>query len=262
MQSQRWNTFLFLTAWHSCGVCGGGEQRAAGEEGWEGERQAALGRCFTEVSALDKVFMTPGRFRADNQELHATRTADETFMNELHRQLLRFFFFSRSDSTSGTSHHGGVCSHLRRRTAESTPFFVGILYVLVCSLGGFARCKVTNIEVVMSDLASSLISWKFEPVILPEGFDFWLQRRSETIVADKPGQYWWGGGCFFLSFFEPYSTHSLIYLFDRSPLSLKLRWLQEKTRALESLLTLIIIIKLNQAPSLQLFCELRAINTL
>lgn len=53
--------------------CVGVERRDLdrGEGGREGKR--ALGRCFAEVSALDKVFMTLGRFSADIQELHATR---------------------------------------------------------------------------------------------------------------------------------------------------------------------------------------------
>lgn len=49
-----------------------------GREGWrqkvrERERERALGKCFAEVSAVDKVFMTLGQFSADIQELHATR---------------------------------------------------------------------------------------------------------------------------------------------------------------------------------------------
>lgn len=60
-------------------MCVGGEAESRREEEggrgmeteWEGKR--APGRCFAEVSAVDKVFMTLGQFSADIQELHATR---------------------------------------------------------------------------------------------------------------------------------------------------------------------------------------------
>ena len=61
-------------------VCGGGEKESE-REGEVGERRRdtesegkrALGSCFAEVSAVDKVFMTLGQFSADIQELHMTR---------------------------------------------------------------------------------------------------------------------------------------------------------------------------------------------
>lgn len=58
-------------------VCGCGESRAE----WGGDAEVGTqrgrerkppGSCFTEVSAVDKVFMTLGQFSADTQELHAT----------------------------------------------------------------------------------------------------------------------------------------------------------------------------------------------
>lgn len=52
----------------SRGKCGGD-----GEVGTQrGREREPLGRCFAEVSAVDKVFMTLGQFSADTQELHAT----------------------------------------------------------------------------------------------------------------------------------------------------------------------------------------------
>ncbi len=44
--------------------------------------------------------------------------------------------------------------------------------------------------VIMFDLVLSLISWKPEPVMLIEGFEFWLHKLSEALIADKTGRCW------------------------------------------------------------------------
>lgn len=60
----------------------GVERQRAGERGrrergreTESESERALGRCFAEVSAVDKVFMTLGQFSADIQELHTMKVS-------------------------------------------------------------------------------------------------------------------------------------------------------------------------------------------
>lgn len=59
-------------------MCVGGETESriegvgGGAREIESESEGALGRCFAEVSAVDKVFMTLGQFSADIQELHTT----------------------------------------------------------------------------------------------------------------------------------------------------------------------------------------------
>lgn len=61
--------------WNVCGWRGREQERGGRwERGMETEceEKRAPGRCFAEVSAVDKVFMTLGQFSADIQELHAT----------------------------------------------------------------------------------------------------------------------------------------------------------------------------------------------
>lgn len=81
------------------------ERRKLWEVWRQREAKRAPGRCFTEVSAVDKLFMTLGQFSADIQELDATRPLMKVWWPNSSVPP----WLSQSNSTFSMSHYYSSC---------------------------------------------------------------------------------------------------------------------------------------------------------